>query len=46
MGFNRGRWGRGAFQGMGKGREVGKHPAFTRNRGTGESEVQRDGILE
>lgn len=40
MGFKRGRWGRGAFQGVGKGREVGKHKAFTGNRGPGEPEVQ------
>lgn len=32
-GFNRGRWERGAFQGVSKGREVGKHTAFMGNRG-------------
>lgn len=36
MGFNRGRWGRGAFQGMSKGKEVGKPKAFTGNRVSGE----------
>lgn len=36
MGFNKGRLKRGAFQGVGKGREVGKHIAFTGKRATGD----------
>jgi len=38
MNFSQGRWGKGSFQGVGEGREVGEHTAFT---GTGEGRVAR-----
>ena len=41
MNFSQERWGKGSFQGVGEGREVGEHTAFTRSTGTGEGRVAK-----